>query len=717
VFRKVVFRSLVALAGWAPLLATAVGGEASTIEATQASATAAAHVVSSWPLAFEPVQEQGARGPTFAARLPGSVVLLDATSIRLRSGPMATPGRREETVAVRFLGANADARPRGERPRKGHSHYFLGSDPQRWRSSVPRYGAVRVPDLYPGIDVLFHGRGGDIEYDFQVRAGADPSAIRLSFESVDQVAKDADGRLSLSSVGGRLHQTAPIAYQVEGRERRFLDVEYVLDGDGEVTLRVAGANPNLSLVIDPVLIFSTYLGGSADDLGSGLGVDDSGNVYIAGCTQSLDFPTVDPLLPMGGFLDAYVAKLDPGGTQLLYSTYLGGAASDCAIDLAVDGDGNAYVVGYTYSTNFPTADPLQSTAGGGGDVFITKLDSSGSVLHYSTYLGGSAFEDGRKVAVDDAGAAYVVGYTDSSNFPTTRGAMQELPAGDREAFVSRIVPDGSALAYSTYLGGTGYELAWGIGLDAEGNAYVVGETTSTDFPVLAGAASTNSGSFDAFVTKLDPTGASLVYSTYLGGQSDDFARSIAIAASGKAFVTGHTYSYDFPTVDPLQPGLGGFCDAFVTQLDASGSSIVRSTYLGGDSFDAGKDIMIGASGNLYVAGGASSTDFPTVDPIQEHQGGYDVFLARLDPLGSRLLFSTYFGGTAEELARKLAFGGGGRSYLLGHTYSSDFPTLDPIQPAFGGGPNDVFVVRIDHEDVFTDGFESGDTTAWSSSVP
>jgi hypothetical protein len=396
------------------------------------------------------------------------------------------------------------------------------------------------------------------------------------------------------------------------------------------------------------LVYSTYLGGSADDGGNGIAVDGAGNAYVTGTTVSTDFPTANPLqATCAGISDAFVTKLNAAGNALVYSTYLGGSRYDVGNGIAVDGAGNAYVTGFTDSTNFPTANALQATFGGGvngEDAFVAKLNATGHALVYSTYLGGSD-DEGNGIAVDGSGNAYITGRTLLSTFPTANSLQATFGGGFADAFVSKLNAAGNALVYSTFLGGSGDEAGKGIAVDGAGNAYVTGFTSSTDFPTTNPLQATSGGGVygeDAFVAKLNATGNALVYSTYLGGSGDDFGDGIAVDGAGNAYVTGSTDSTDFPTANPLQATCAGVSDAFVTKLNAAGNALVYSTYLGGSDGDGGDGIAVDGAGNAYVTGFTSSTDFPTANPLQATYAGVsDVFVTKVpDPDMDPLMYTT-----------------------------------------------------------------------------
>ena len=503
-----------------------------------------------------------------------------------------------------LTGANPAATVTGLEELPGQTHYLIGSDPAQWRTNVPSYAKVRYQDVYPGIDLLYYGNPQQLEYDFLVAPGANPGAISFNLATLasssagelkllPQIDPNGDLVIRAGEAEMRLHK--PVVYQGgENSPRHFVESRYLLRGDDQVTFAIASYDPGKLLVIDPVLTYSSYLGGSGEDIGSAIAVDSTGSAYVTGWTSSLDFPTANALQASygGNAFDAFVTKLTPDGSAFVYATYLGGSdGSDRATAIAVDAFGSASVTGHTFSTDFPTASPLQGSHGGGfnlQDAFVTKLSSDGSALVYSTYLGGSGEDIASAIALDSSGSAYVTGQTSSADFPTAN-PLQGLFGTN--AFVTKLTPDGSALVYSTYLGGS---LPWGlftprsdagrgIAVDSSGSAYVTGVTTSIDFPTvnplqgshISCCVGSNGVRSDAFVTKLNPGGSALVYSTYLGGFDSDAGNGIAVDSSGGAYIIGSTLSTDFPTANALQGSIGDEpCEhAFVTKLAPDGSRL------------------------------------------------------------------------------------------------------------------------------------------------
>ncbi|MGB6474111.1 MAG: SBBP repeat-containing protein, partial [Candidatus Sulfotelmatobacter sp.] len=512
-----------------------------------------------------------------------------------------------------------------------------------------------------------------------------------------------------------------VVYQEVRGQRREVAGNFVLRGPHRIGFVLGPYDHSQPLVIDPTLAYSTYLGGNYQDSGTSIAVDSSGNVYVTGYTGSTNFPTVNALQATdnGGTSDAFVTKLNASGSALDYSTYLGGNDADYGYGIAVDSSGNAYVTGSTHSTNFPTVNPIQATDNGFYNAFIAKLDPSGSALVYSTYLGGSHDDYGYGIAVDSSGSAYVTGSASSTNFPTVNAFQAACGGGGEggcpgytDAFVAKLNPAGSALIYSTYMGGSYTDYGTAIAVDSSGDAYVTGFTASyviasvpgsTNFPTAnpfqatCGGTAEGLGCGDAFVAELNPTGSALVYSTYLGGSAiEDYGYGIAVDSSGNAYVTGATASTDFPVANPLQPTNTGDGDAFVTKVNAAGSALVYSTYLGGSGGgNFGNGIAVDSSGNAYVTGYTESAHFPTANPPQGTLGGsFDAFVTKFDPAGSALVYSTYLGGSNDDQGNGIAVDSSGNAYVTGFTYSTNFPTVSPLQKTNSATYGTAFIAKI-----------------------
>jgi Bacterial Ig-like domain (group 3)/Beta-propeller repeat len=698
------------------------------------------------PLSFEANHGEADARVKFLSRTGGYTLFLtgDEAVLVLRGKERNTPQTKIASTAhtlpssmaaskaggalrMKLRNANPAAKVTGADELPGTSNYFIGNDPAKWRTNVRTYAKVKYEGIYPGIDLVYYGKQRQLEYDFVVAPGADPRRIRFEVRGAKRIRREGNGELMFKVGEEEIRWHKPVVYQEKDGRRQEVAGHYALTGTNRVGFEVAKYDASRPLYIDP-LIYSTYLGGSGPDDGWGIAADSAGNAYISGSTESIDFPTVNPLQPtLSGHGDAFVAKINPAGSALVYSTYLGGSLWNGAEGIAVDGAGNAYVTGQTTSTDFPTTPgAFQTVCNGGsncdsdGDAFVAKLNPEGSALVYSTYLGGSNFDVGEGIAVDSAGNAYVSGVTDSADFPTTPGAFQTVcnggsdcfPNGD--AFVTKLNCTGTALVYSSFLGGSWEDLGVGIALDSADNAYVTGGTGSTDFPTVNPLQGTNGGGyFDAFVAKINAAGSALVYSTYLGGSLDDYGTGIAVDGAGNAYITGETTSANFPTMNPLQPANGGGTggdDAFVAKINAAGSALVYSTYLGGAGAEQGNGIAVDSAGNAYVAGISFSTNFPIVNALQKRKKGEtDVFLSKLNATGSGFFYSTYLGGGgrfANTSGASVAVDNAGNVYIAGSTSSTQFPTMNPLQPSNAGG-GDAFVAKID--------VAAATTTALSSS--
>ncbi|MBZ5490734.1 MAG: SBBP repeat-containing protein [Acidobacteriia bacterium] len=710
--------------------------------------TAAAHLYKSVPISFEANQGQADHEVRYLSRGAGYSLFLSPgrAELAVRESATVQPQKQQAMlvqphggpiavrhITIQLLGANPNAVITGLDELPGKSNYLIGNDPEKWRTGIAHFARVTYRQLYPGVDMVYYGHGGELESDFIVAAGADPKKIRLAIQNAAQTQVDWRGNLVLGAgqnIEVRLRK--PVAYQTTGGTRREIPVRYRLVGKGKVTLVVGAYDRNLPLVIDPVLSYSTYLGGSNLDNGTAIAVDSSGSAYVTGGTPFGAFPSTPGAFQVtGAGFDVFITKFDPTGTILVYSTFLGGSLDETAFGIAVDASGNAYVTGQTTSTDFPLKNPVQATCGCGlntitgerrTEAFISKINSTGSALIYSTYLGGSGNDAAGANALDSAGNAYVAGATTSPDFNTINPLQVSL-VGTVNAFVTKINAAGSAFTYSTYLGGSGFDFANGIAVDSSGNAYVAGVTNSLNFPTTTGALQTTFGGVgkgnagDGFLAKIDAAGSSLAYSTYLGGSDDDSVNAVTVDASGNAYVTGATSSANFVTTTgafqtTLAPGTctgfdpGGNAfqfscpDAFVVKLNAAGSAPIYATLLGGTTEDSGNGIALDSSGNVFVAGFARSADFPLLFPIQAGPGlnalgsAQHAFVSELNAAGSALFYSTYLGGQGAETAVGIALDSAGNAYVAGVTNSPNFPAVHAFQPV-PQGSNDAFVAKID----------------------
>lgn len=633
---------------------------------------------------------------------------------------------QSEIIKLTYPGVDKDPEITAEGLLEGKANYFVGNAPEKWRTNIPMYRAVVYKEVYKNVDIRFYGNNQQVEYDIIVKPGADPSCIQLAYEGIKGLEIAKEGDLEIVLRGGRCIQKKPYVYQEIEGNRIEVEGEFKIKGskikDKDIKskirnpkskiknlqfiygFQVASYDKRYPLIIDPILLYSTYLGGSGGDVGNGIAVDTSGNIYVTGVTESNNFPSDSTLFgDNAGDADVFITKISASGSSLLYSTYLGGDSTDGGEGIAVDSSGNAYITGFTMSSDFPVESAIFKSNAGDSDAFVAKLDASGSSLVYSTYLGGNGYDRGYGVAVDTSGNAYIAGFTESNNFPVA-SPLFSSNAGNADAFATRIDALGSNIIYSTYLGGKGYDFGNGIAVDTSGNAYITGSTGSSDFPTASAIFEKNAGDTDAFITKLNASGSSIIYSTYLGGSGGDSGNGIAVDTSGNAYITGETQSNDFPTASALfeSHSSGGVVDTFIAKLNASGS-IIYSTYLGGNGEDFGNGIATDTSGNAYVTGKTTSIDFPTASAIFKNNAGgagsLDAFITKLDDKGSSLVYSTYIGGSGDwDRGEGIAVDSSGNAYIIGVTQSNDFPTINALFGSYSGY-FDAFIVKITDEEI------------------
>ncbi len=688
------------------------------------------------PLTFEENRGQASPEVKFLARGRGQTVFFTDREIVFslsKAEPQKTVQHRSlngprEVVRMRFSAARANPVVSGEDELGGKNNYFIGSDPSKWRRGVASYRRVRYHELYPGIDAIFYGSQSGMEYDLVVTPGADPRRIRLAFDGVNRVGPNADGDLVLHTATGDLVQRRPVVYQETATGRREISGRYVRHGRRTVSFELAAYDRTKPIVLDPVLSWSTYLGGSALEYSYSIAVDDAGSVYVGGYTQSSDFPTPNGFdtTYAAGFSDGFVSKFDSAG-GIVWSTYLGGSSDDFVQGIAVDSNHAVYLTGLTGSTDFPTMNPIQSCGCAHSpfaeDAFVLKLNAAGDALIYATWFGGGDYDEGDTIAVDNAGNAYVVGFTASTDFPTVNPIQPAYGGGPDDAWVAKFNAAGSAAVWATYLGGSNDEWGLGLAIDGSSEVFVTGNTLSVDFPTFNPIQASNGGGLDAFVTKISAVGDALAYSTYLGGSADDGGSGIAVDGAGNAYVVGATKSSDFPTKNPLQPAFGGATDVFAAKLDASGSHLIYATYFGGVG-DDGKpklrvpqNVTVDAAGDLYFGFITGSAGLPVVNAIQATMAGpSDGFAAALNASGNGLLFATYLGGTADDGAWSVTIDALGRPYLSGYTSSIDFPTKSPFQASNAGGTYDVWVASVAGPFVFSMAPASGSAAGGDSTT-
>ncbi len=687
------------------------------------------------PLAFESNRGQAApqvnfisRGPGYRAYLTsnGMVLSLRADEVKASSTNHNTSNVKRASIQFQLLGSASNPQVVGENPQPGVVNYFIGNDPSRWHRNVPTYGQIRYKNVYPGIDLIYYGSHQQLEYDFAVAPKADPRQIKFAITGASGIRVASDGALVLGTNNGELHFQAPVIYQECQGRRVPVKGGFSVSGANRIGFQVAQYNSTQPLVIDPVLLYSTYLGGSGDDEPAGIAVDASGNVYVAGSTDSSDFPMSTLGSLPAGMDHAFVAKLDATGSNLIYADYLGGSGGDYGYGIALDASNNVYLTGSTASSDFPMVNPFQGTYPGSFNAFLSKISADGSSLLYSTYFGGNGSDIPSSVTVSQTGEMTIAGYTSSTNLAVANAYQSSVSPnqggvyGDY-GFLTRFSPNGSSLEYSTYFGGSsnvplscGLSACWpqpdsaitAMTTDANGNSYVTGYTNTSDFPATSGAYlptdTTQMNANVGFVSKFNATGA-LQYSTYFYGSSGlpMSINAIAVDAAGDAYITGPALSdASFPVTSNsiCDPSASGWaCSyAFVSKFDPTGSTLLYSTFLGPNNNSIPEAIALDANNDAYVLGSTSSNSFSTVHGIEPYAGGNDLLLVEVDPSATTQLFATYLGGSGDEepAPAGMVADGSGNIYLAGTTSSSDLPVTSGASQRNFGGNTDAFVMKI-----------------------
>ena len=690
------------------------------------------------PLTFEANQGQTDPQVKFLSRGKGYTAYLTAGGMVLSLRPAGSlvnpqtnrvyatnkPQSQAATLQFTLVGGNRNALVVGEDPQPGRVNYFIGNNPAKWHTNVPMYKSVRSRNIYPGIDLVYYGNNRQLEYDFEVSPGADPNKIQFEIKGARRIRVDRDGDLVLETGSGTLRFKSPVVYQELNGQRIPVGGQYLLRDASHIVFQVPQYERSRPLVIDPVLVYSTYLGGSGTDQPRGIVVDSAGSVYVAGYTDSADFP-----LSTLGSLPApathvFVAKLDATGSNLVYADYLGGNSADYGYALALDSANDVCVTGSTASSDFPVVNPYQASYPGAFNAFLSKISPSGSSLLYSTYLGGNGSDIPSSIVVDGTGNIILGGNTSSTNFPVANAYQATVSPNQggmygNYGFLTKFSPDGSSLVYSTYFGGSsnvpfncGGSPCWpqpvstinGMVVDTAGNTYAAGTTNTYDFPVTSGAYlgsdSTPLNGNVGFVSKFSNSG-SLQYSTYFYESSGLLTNinAITVDGSGSAYITGVAISDGtFPLTstsicDPAVYGWGcGY--GFVTKFDPTGSTLSYSTFLGPNNYANPSSVLTDANNDAYVLASTSSGSFGTVNPVEPYTNGSDVLLVEIDPTGTSQLWATYLGGNLDDNAAGISFDSSGNLYVTGSTSSTDFPTTAVAFQNILGGNTDAFVVKI-----------------------
>jgi hypothetical protein len=716
-----------------PRLGVAVSAQSSSASSTvlrenpanRARRAALAKNFADLALRFEPNRGQSDSRVKFLSRGSNSTLFLTDSSavLAISSEARHSAGHSGATVAAlsMSLAATRGSEPYGVDPLPGVSNYFIGSDSSSWHTQIPNFAKVEYKGIYPGVDLVYYGNRHNLEYDFIIAPRADARRIRWNIEGARRLSIARNGDLVMNTAAGDVTLMRPVAYQTDAAGRQAVDARYILAGDRQVGLRLGAYDPARALVIDPVLIYSTFLGGTNSDSANAIAIDSSGDTYVTGQTLSTDFPVGQSAVQTGlrsPSGNAFVTELNPSGSALIYSTYIGGTGNgDSGYAIAVDSSGDAYIAGSTASSDFPNVNAFQtSLKSAAGNGFVTKLNATGSAVLYSSFLGGTGANGdvARAIAVDSTGIAYVAGVTTSSDFPTQAALQGSVKNSVSAGFVSAISSSGSSLTYSTYLGGSGSQgdAAYALVLDSSADAYVAGSTSSSDFATTTGAYQTalNGSGFNAFFTEIKSGGASIAYSTYLGGSSSNGATAygIAVDSTGAAYLTGSTNAGNFPVTNgAAQSAYGGRTNAFVSKITPSGngaSDLAYSTYLGGSTGaaagDTGNAIAVDANGFASVTGIATSSNFPvTIGAYQSSLTGANgnAFLTRLNASGTVFLYSTYIGGTHRDSGAAIVVDSSGDEFIAGSTTSPDFPTTPSVfRPVFTdvGGGKSGFIAKL-----------------------
>jgi len=640
------------------------------------------------------------------------------------------------SVFMLLNGSNPDKKIIGLNPLNGTANFYYGDDPSAWVTGAVLTSGVMYEEVYPGIDFTVSGTEGILKSEFILDAGADPSQIMLVYQGHTGISlNETTGDLVIETPARQIVDEAPVAYQEINGTRKEVDCSYVLGPDATVTFKLGAYDTAYPLVIDPILRYSLYFGGDGRDQGNSIKVDKEGYAYFIGTswsdhlkyfknndkdplanhnppatqsalsagdvsTEGLAPGSIQPYFG-GGEKDAFVVKVNPDGTDLVYISYIGGSGTDEGTGLVIDESGNAYLTGGTNSPNFPVKNAYRNALAGGYDAWMAKLDPTGKELLFSTYFGGEHDDFGFDIDIDKHHNVFVTGQTASWNFPVVNRYQLSPYGGLPDAFITKFTAEGNSIVYSNFIGGSAFDAGTAVSVDANGYACIVGQTESPNFLTIKPYQDKLRGPFDAFVTKFDPEGKyPAMYSTYLGGSGADDARDIITLPDGSLIVVGITKSKDFPTVNAIQSELKGLQDGFITTLNADGSALTQSTYFGGSLIDSITGAARDIEGNIYVVGTTNSPDLPVTLAYQSKPGGSsDVLIAKFTPNISQIGYVTYLGGSGIDEGRAIDVLPEGEAYLTGYTESKNFPKVWPYQQNFGDGDRDAFIVSLSEHDM------------------
>ena len=640
------------------------------------------------PLHFEPNVGQAPGEFKYIARSGKGLFLFgnDQTILRIWDSKSTAP----ESLRLRLSGSHP-AKPAGVDSLVSHSNYFLGSDPSKWRKDVDNFGKVSYQGVYPGIDVVYYGNQREVEYDFVVAPGADPSQVKVNFTGQKSLSLDGKGGLVIGFGNRAIRQTEPIAYQNTASGRRYVAAQYKINGS-DVSFRLGAYDHRQPLIIDPTITYSRFIGGTGPETADGIAVDAAGNAYVTGYTLSTNFPTVNAYdSTLGGTgqnaIDAFVVKLDPTGSTVLYSTYIGGASTDLAHAIAVDSNGNAYITGETQSTDYPVVNALRTTKSGGVDAIVTKLNPTGNALVYSTYMGGSLLDSGLAIAVDSTGAAYIGGSTFSLNFL----GLVNFNDHEQDGFVVKLTPAGNVVVFGGYIGDTGSDIIQAIAVDVAGNMIIAGTTNSTTLQGNGVQQFYGGGAADGFIATYNAAGT-FQKLTFVGGPGDDGIHGLATDAARNIYFVADTNSSSILSANLTAPSTAGAGDVLVGKFPPSLASYTYLRYLGGSSFEQSGGIAVDSTGAAYVTGLTQSANFPVVNGLSDRPGSYDAFVTKVAPDGNSLIYSTYLGGTQAEFGRAIAVNAAGDAFVTGYTLSPDFPRT--VAGNVLNSSQDIFITKL-----------------------